>query len=145
MTVVNNCNLPDDLHYLIEKHIWVQREGDGAALIGITDVAQKLAGKIIVITTKKVGRAIAAGQSVGTIESSKWVGPIPSPLTGEIVAVNPGPQEDPASLNRDPYSNWIVRLQPTNWDEESAQLETGSKGVEAYRRLLQAEGIDCGN
>lgn len=145
MTVVNNCNLPDDLHYLIEKHIWVQRQSDGAVLIGITDVAQKLAGKIIVVTTKKVGRAIASGQSVGTIESSKWVGPIPSPLTGEIVAVNGAPQEDPGSLNRDPYSNWIVRLRPADWDGESGQLATGIEGVEAYRRLLQAEGIDCGN
>jgi len=145
VTVVNNCNIPDDLHYLIEKHIWVQRQSDGAVFIGITDVAQKLAGKIIVVTTKKVGRAIASGQSVGTIESSKWVGPIPSPLTGEIVAVNSAPQEDPAILNRDPYSNWIVRLQPSNWEGESGELVTGGEGVDTYRRLLQAEGIDCGS
>jgi len=114
-----------------------------AATIG-PEVAE-LAGKIIVVTTKKVGRAIASGQSVGTIESSKWVGPIPSPLTGEIVAVNSAPQEDPAILNRDPYSNWIVRLQPSNWEGESGELVTGSEGVDTYRRLLQAEGIDCGS
>ncbi len=145
MTVVNNCNIPDDLHYLVEKHIWVQRQSDGAVAIGITDVAQKLAGKIIVVTTKRVGRAITSGQSVGTIESSKWVGPIPSPLTGEIVAVNSVPQEDPTILNRDPYANWIVRLQPSNWEGESDELVTGTEGVDAYRRLLQAEGIDCGS
>lgn len=145
MTVVNNCNIPDDLHYLVEKHIWVQRQSDGAVAIGITDVAQKLAGKIIVVTTKRVGRAIASGQSVGTIESSKWVGPIPSPLTGEIVAINSVPQEDPTILNRAPYANWIVRLQPSNWEGESGELVTGTEGVDAYRRLLQAEGIDCGS
>ena len=144
MSIVNHCNIPEDLHYMIEKHVWVRRESDGAVLIGITDVAQKLAGKIIVVTTKKVGRAITKGQSVGTIESSKWVGPIPSPLTGEIGAVNAAPQADPTILNRDPYANWIVRLQPANWEEESGELVTGTEGVEAYRRLLQAEGIDCG-
>ncbi len=145
MTVVNNCNIPDDLHYLVEKHLWVQRQSDGAVAIGITAVAQPLAGKILVVTTKRVGRAIASGQSVGTIESSKWVGPIPSPLTGEIVAINSVPQEDPTILNRDPYANWIVRLQPSNWEGESGELVTGTEGVDAYRRLLQAEGIDCGS
>ncbi len=145
MATVNHCNIPDDLHYMIQKHVWVQRENDGCALIGITDVAQRLAGKIIVVTTKKVGRGLTKGQSTGTIESSKWVGPIPSPLTGEIVAVNQAPQDDPTVLNRDPYGNWIVRLQPSNWEEESGDLVTGTDGVEAYRRLLEAEGIDCGS
>ncbi|MGA2872954.1 MAG: glycine cleavage system protein GcvH [Candidatus Dormibacteria bacterium] len=145
MATINNCNIPDDLHYMINQHMWVRRQSDGSVLLGITDVAQKLAGKIVAVTTKKVGRAITKGQSTGTIESSKWVGPIPSPLTGEIVAVNGAPQEDPTMLNRDPYGNWIVRLRPSLWDQESGELVTGPDGVEAYRRLLEREGIDCGS
>ena len=144
MTTVNNCNIPDDLLYQIEKHVWVKRDDDGTARLGITDPAQKLAGKIIVVTPKKVGRTITRGQSAGTVESSKWVGPVPSPLSGEIVAVNQVPLDKPTALNADPYGNWIVKLAPTNWDEEAKDLVTGEQGVEAYRALLQAEGIDCG-
>ena len=145
MSTVNNCNIPDDLLYLVEKHVWVRREPDGTALIGITDVAQKLAGKVIVVTPKRAGRTITKGQSAGTVESSKWVGPVPTPLSGEIVAVNDVPLSDPGILNQDPYGNWIVRLNPSNWDEDSQDLVTGADGVEAYRHLLEAEGIDCGS
>ncbi len=145
MTTVNNCNIPDDLLYQVDKHVWVKREADGTVRIGITDPAQKLAGKIIVVTPKKVGRTITRGQSAGTIESSKWVGPIPSPISGEILEVNESPQTNPAALNADPYSNWIVRVAPSNWDEEARDLVTGQPGVEAYRALLEAQGIDCGS
>ena len=63
---------------------------------------------------------------------------------GEIVAVNDVPLASPTALNADPYGNWIVKLAPANWDEETNDLVTGEQGVEAYRALLQAEGIDCG-
>ncbi len=144
MTTVNNCNIPDDLLYQVDKHVWVKQEADGTARIGITDPAQKLAGKIIVVTPKKVGRTITRGQSAGTIESSKWVGPIPSPISGEIVEVNDAPQSNPTALNEDPYSNWIVRVAPSSWDDEAKDLATGDSGVEAYREFLVAQGIDCG-
>ncbi len=145
MTTVNNCNLPDDLMYLVDKHVWIRPEPDGTALIGITDVAQKLAGKIIVVTPKRAGRTVTKGQSAGTVESSKWVGPVPCPLTGEIVEVNETPQGNPAILNEDPYGNWIVRLRPSAWEDEKGDLASGPDGIEAYRRLLVAEGIDCGS
>ena len=72
------------------------------------------------------------------------MGPIPSPLSGEIVAINEVPLAQPTALNADPYTNWIVRLAPSNWDEEAKDLVTGEQGVETYRALLEAEGIDCG-
>ena len=143
MSTVNNCNLPDDLLYQVDKHVWVRPDPDGSVLVGITDVAQKLAGKIIVVTPKRAGRTVARGQSAGTIESSKWVGPVPCPLTGEIVDVNETPQANPAVLNEDPYGNWIIRLRPSAWEEEKGELAAGPEGIEAYRRLLVAEGIDC--
>lgn len=143
MAIINNCNIPEDLFYSVEKHVWVSRDPDGSARIGITDVAQKLAGKIIVVTPKRPGRTITRGQSAGTVESSKWVGPVPSPLSGQILDVNPAPVSNPSLLNQDPYGNWIIRLAPSSWDDDVQELVTGAEGVEAYRRLLQAEGIDC--
>ena len=144
MTVINNCNIPDHLLYQVEKHVWVLREPDGTAQVGMTDVAQRLAGKIIVVTAKRVGRMVTKGQSAATVESSKWVGPVPSPLSGEIVAVNDALSGDPGVLNQDPYAHWIVKIAPSDWDAEAGGLVSGADGVEAYRRLLEAEGIDCG-
>jgi len=145
MATVFNCNLPEDLHYLVEKHVWVRAAGEGPLTVGISDVAQHLAGNIIACTPKKAGRAVPRGQSVATIESSKWVGPVPAPVSGEIVEINEGVRRSPSILNQDPYGEgWIVKLRPTAWEAERGGLVTGREGIEAYRVFLEREGIRCG-
>jgi glycine cleavage system H protein len=144
MAILFNCNLPDDLYYLIDKHVWVRVSGDGPLTVGINDVAQNLAGPIVSCTPKKAGRAVPKGQSLATIESSKWVGPVPAPVGGEIVEVNEAVRRNPGLLNRDPYGEgWLVRLRPTSWEAERADLATGPAGLEAYRAFLEAQGIQC--
>ncbi len=143
MTAVLGCNIPEDLYYLVEKHVWGKREEE-LVVVGLTDVAQHLAKGIISVTTKRVGRTLDKGKSVGTVESSKWVGPVPAPVGGEIVAVNEALQGDPGLLNRDPYgAGWIAKLRPNDWEGESQDLVTGSEGVAAYQAFLEREGISC--
>jgi glycine cleavage system H protein len=82
---------------------------------------------------------------VATVESGKWVGPVPSPVDGEVTAVNADLAMDPTLVNSDPYgAGWIVRLRPSNWDGQKGELASGSGGVEAYAAFLAAEGISCG-
>jgi glycine cleavage system H protein len=143
MTTVAGCNIPEELYYLVEKHVWARLD-DGLVVVGLTDVAQNLAKGIISVTTKRVGRSLEKGKSVGTVESSKWVGPVPAPVGGEIAAVNEALTADPGLLNRDPYGEgWIAKLQPVDWDGDSAQLVTGPDGVAAYQTFLEQEGISC--
>jgi glycine cleavage system H protein len=143
MTTANGCDLPDDLYYFVEKHIWLRPEGD-EVVMGLTDVAAHLAGKVIAVTIKKVGRALSKGQSAATVESSKWVGPVPTPVSGEIVAANADLVADPELINRDCYgAGWVVRLRAGNWAEESADLVTGADGLERYQAYLAQEGIKC--
>ena len=143
MGTANGCDLPEDLYYFVEKHIWLRPEGD-EVVMGLTDVAQHLAGKVIAVTIKKVGRSLNRGQSAATVESSKWVGPVPTPVSGEIVAVNADLVADPALINRDCYGGgWVVRLRAGSWAEDSAQLVTGAAGLERYQAFLEQEGISC--
>lgn len=144
MALVNDCQLPEDLYYLVERHVWV-RAGDGGPLtVGISDVAQHLAGPVVAVTPKRPGRTVPKGQSVATIESSKWVGPVPAPVGGEIVEVNEAVRQNPRLLNQDPYGEgWIVKLRPTAWEAEKTALVTGADGLEAYRAFLEREGIRC--
>jgi hypothetical protein len=65
-----------------EKHVWLRPSGDGPVTVGIDDVAQSLAGPIVSCPPKKAGRAVPKGQSVATIEASKWVGPGAGPGDG---------------------------------------------------------------
>jgi glycine cleavage system H protein len=144
MATLFNCNLPDDLYYLVDGHVWLRVSGEGPVTVGIDDVAQNLAGPIISCTPKKAGRAVPKGQSVATIESSKWVGPVPAPVSGEIVEVNEAVRKNPGILNRDPYGEgWLVRLRPSRWEADKAELATGAEGLERYRAHLAAQGIAC--
>ncbi len=88
MTDTRGCTIPDDLYYWVEKYAWARDDGSGELTVGITDVAQHLAARVVAITTKKVGKVLERGQSVATVESGKWVGPVPTPVDGEVVAVN---------------------------------------------------------
>lgn len=143
MATVNECNLPDDLYYLVEKHVWARPDGD-VVVVGLTDVAQNLAKSIISVTLKKPGKVLAKGKSLGTVESGKWVGPVPAPVAGEIVEVNDALTADPGLLNRDPYGEgWIAKLAATDWAADSADLVTGDAGMEAYRAFMESEGISC--
>lgn len=144
MSEVNGCNIPEDLYYWPEKHIWALPDEGGLVTVGVTDVAQSLAKTIISVLPKSAGRPAKKGRSLGTIESSKWVGPVTSPITGEIVENNPALQSTPSIINSDPYGEgWYVKIQAEDWEGESADLVTGSEGVAAYQAFLDAEGISC--
>jgi glycine cleavage system H protein len=144
VATVNNCNLPDELYYVVEKHVWARRGDDGVVTVGMTDVAQNLAKTIISVTPKSAGKTVAKGRSLATVESGKWVGPVPSPVSGEIVEVNDAVVGTPGTLNADPYGEgWIAKVRPDDWDTDAGDLVTGPEGIEAYRRFLEAEGIEC--
>ena len=145
MATINGCNLPEELYYLVEKHVWVRTEGADVITIGMNDVAGNLAGNVLSLTAKKVGKTVPKGQSVATIESAKWVGPVPAPVSGEIVAVNEDARKDPKLVNQDPYGQgWIVKLKPSNWEAEKVGVVTGAQGLEDYRAFLDKAGIHCG-
>ncbi len=145
MSTVNQCDIPEDLYYLVDKHVWARLEGD-TVVVGLSDVAQSLAKTIISVSVKDPGRAVKKGKSIATVESGKWVGPVPSPVTGEIVEVNELLRSAPATLNADPYgTGWVARIRCDDWATDSADLLTGPEAVEAYRAFLDAEGIHCGD
>lgn len=143
MPNVRGCDIPDDLYYLVDKHVWARVSGD-VVEIGLTDVAQGMAKTIISVSLKEPGKAVKKGRSVATVESGKWVGPVPSPVAGEVVEVNASLTTVPSTINSDPYgAGWVARVRCADWTADSADLVTGAEGVDAYRRFLEAEGISC--
>lgn len=143
MGLVKNCNLPDDLYYLVERHVWARQEGD-LVVVGMTDVAQNLAKTIISVTLKAAGKPVKKGRNVATVESGKWVGPVPAPVSGEIVEVNQELVGKPSLINSDPYqTGWVAKIRASDWEADSADLVTGAEGLEAYQVFLDAEGIVC--
>jgi glycine cleavage system H protein len=147
MANINGCNLPDDLYYYIEKHVWAKPMDDGTVRVGMTSVAGKLAGGKLAgatIKRKAVGKEIAQGKSLATIESSKYVGPVPAPITGTLLQGNDKLAADPNLAINDPYGEgWIAEMQPTDWEGEKGTLATGAEGLAAYQTKLEADGVSC--
>ena len=75
-------NVPADLKYT-KTHEWVRIEGD-VATMGITDFAQSELGDIVYIDGPTAGRAVNAGDTIGSVESVKTVRDIYSPLAGVV-------------------------------------------------------------
>jgi glycine cleavage system H protein len=147
MANVRGCNLPDDLYYLVEKHVWAKPMGGGVVRIGITAIAAKLSGgKLAALTVKgkAIGQEVKQGKSVATVESSKFVGPVPAPVTGVLLRANEKLAGDPNLAVSDPYGEgWVAEMQAANWDGEKDGLASGPAGVAAYQAKLEADNISC--
>jgi glycine cleavage system H protein len=138
---IGKCIIQTDLYYLVEDHSWVRFNDDGTVTVGITDIAENMAGPILHVYPRKKGMR-QKGQSLATIESGKWVGPLKSPVSGEILDANPVLDKDPGIVNRSPYGDgWIIRMKPTKLDEEKKFLVTGEAAVEAYRKRIEEQNM----
>ena len=142
MPTVRGCNLPDDLLYDVENHIWFTEVGDGTVKLGMTTIATAMAGQLVAFTPKMVGRAVRAGRSCATVESGKWVGPAKSAAGGEVVAVNDTLLTNPSLANQDPYAAWMVQLKPEDWDGVKATLTPGSQVAGPYEAKMAADGFE---
>ncbi len=140
----HGCAVPDDLLYDVAMNVWVRLSGD-LAVLGMTDVAQTMGGRMVQVSWKRTGRTYPRGRSLAVIESAKWVGPFPTPLTGELVEVNEREfAADIAIANRDPYgAGWMAKVRPADLEAERSHLVDGVTAYEAFRALIDERGIRC--
>ena len=147
MSIIRGCDLPDDVYYFIEKHVWAKPAEGGMLRVGMTSVAGKLSGgslSAVTYSKRKLGKQVAQGKSLATVESSKYVGPVPAPVTGVLVKGNPKLESDPNLAISDPYGEgWIAEFQPLDWDTDKGSLAYGSDGIAAYQAVMEAEDISC--
>jgi len=120
---------PDNLRYT-KEHEWVRVEGD-IGIIGITFHAQKELGDIVYVDLPKVGASTQQGKAIGSVESVKAVSDLYTPVSGEVVEVNPLLAESPEILNSDPYgSGWLVKIKLSD-PGEAGKLLTAAE-YQAY-------------
>ena len=92
-----------------EDHEWIKVEGDFAT-IGITDHAQHQLGEIVYVDLPEVDDELESGDTFGVIESVKAASDSFMPVSGKIVEANEKLDDEPGSLNEDPYANWIIKV-----------------------------------
>jgi glycine cleavage system H protein len=146
MATVRGCDIPEELYYFIEKHSWAMLTEEGNVRVGMTVAATKMAGNLTAVTprSKKIGSEIKRGKSIGTMESSKYVGPIPTPVNGTLIKVNDAIKDNPNIVVVDPYNKgWVAEFEVSDWEAQKAELVTGEEAVKAYQKFMEDEGFSC--
>lgn len=109
-------NFPAELKYT-EDHEWVKIEGN-IGIIGITDHAQGELGDVVFIDIPEDDATLSKGDTFGTIEAVKTVADMFAPVSGKIVEVNESLNDEPETVNKDPYGEgWIVKIELSDASE----------------------------
>ncbi len=102
-------NAPSGLLFTAE-HEWVDVEGD-TATIGVTSYAADQLGDVVYVDLPSAGDSLTAGTVVGEIESTKSVGELFAPVSGEVVEANQRVLAKPELVNDDPYGvGWLLKV-----------------------------------
>src|SRR5438552_18208160 len=132
---IDHCVFPDDLLYDLENNTWLRIEENGEVTVGVTSVLPAIAGKLTTARLKSSEVAIHRGQSLGTLESLKFVGRVPSPVSGIILKSNGLIVDRPRLINDSPYEeSWIASLKPSHLALERILL---SQSCESKTLLVQ--------
>ena len=113
-------NIPNDLKFTKDNE-WIKVDSK-IGTIGVTDFAQGELGDVIYIDITASDN-VSQGDSCGTIEAVKTVSDIFAPVSGKIVEINSSINDNPASVNKDPYGEgWIIKIELSNPSELDALL-----------------------
>lgn len=116
-----SSKVPADLKYA-KSHEWLRVTGD-TAVVGITDHAQAELTDIVFVELPAVGRQVKAGEACAVVESVKTASDIYSPVSGEIVEVNPPAADNPSVVNSEPYgAGWFFKIKLSAPAEANALL-----------------------
>ena len=93
------------------EHEWIQDNGDGTVLIGITDFAQQQLGDLVFVEMPELGSEIVKGEEISVIESVKAASDLFAPVDGTVVEVNEALEDEPELINEDAMANWILKVE----------------------------------
>lgn len=121
-------NVPQELKYDKEQHIWVAVDGNKAT-IGITDFAQEKMGDILFVELADSDDEFERGDEFSVVESGKKASPLEAPFSFKVIESNEVLDDEPEAINEDAYANWIVKVEIT--DEEGMDTLIDAAAYEA--------------
>jgi len=116
--------------WMTKTHQWFD---DAEKTVGLTPYAAEQLGEISFVDldaimdaeveqVKMDGDEPASDPIDATVESSKAVGDIYSPVSGTVTAINEDLMDEPEKINEDALSAWLFKIDPSNWDAEKGNL-----------------------
>ncbi len=116
--------------WLTKTHQWFD---DATKMVGITPYAAEQLGEISFVDVEGLEGAELAQVTMDgdeptsdpidcTVESSKAVGDIYSPVSGSVIEINSDLMDEPEKINEDAFAAWLFKIEPSNWDTEKGNL-----------------------
>lgn len=121
-----------DRGYRTTTHMWVKLAGPGRVTIGLDPLGIETSGTLAQLALPAVGTELTAGRPFGQLEAVKFVGPLISPVSGTVLAVNDAVAADPALAEHDPFDQgWLIEAELSDPADLDALL-TDPKKIEAW-------------
>jgi glycine cleavage system H protein len=120
--------------------IWIRFE-EGKARLGLSDFLQQRSGDIAFVEVKPEGTSLTPGSEFASIETVKVNVSLESPISGEVVKVNPAMKTAPERINQDPFGEgWLCEVEVV--DRESGRDRLLS--ADAYFQKMVREATEAG-
>lgn len=125
-------NIPAELKYT-KDHEWIRVEGD-TVTVGVTEFAQSELGDIVYVDVDTVDETIEKDEVFGSVEAVKTVSDLFMPVSGEITEFNEGLEDEPETVNKDPYgTGWMIKIKFSDASQIDELLS-----AEDYKNIIGA-------
>ena len=115
--------------------VWVLMDGNQAH-IGLSDFLQQRSGDVAFAEVKPIGSRLVQGDEIAVIETIKVDISLSSPVSGEVLEVNPSMESAPEVINQDPFGEgWLAVVKVENWESDRTSLFDS----EAYFAKMKAQ------
>jgi glycine cleavage system H protein len=123
-----------------KEGVWVAATGD-VLRAGVTDFVQQTNGDMAFVeVVPAVGRTVAVGQDLCSLETVKAAIGLPSPVGGIVRTINAALERSPELVNEDPYgAGWLAEIEPADWDADRARLLLPEEYLETVRGQAEYE------
>jgi glycine cleavage system H protein len=132
--------------FYTREGVWVQpspltpRPAGEGLRIGLSDFLQQRSGDIAFAEIRPVGAVLAAGDEVASIETIKVNVALSSPVSGQVIEVNPEMETAPEAINQDPYgAGWLAVIAASDWEADRSHLLDPAAYFEVVKREAEEE------
>jgi len=127
------------------NHLWTKQDDPGIVTVGMDEMGLDSLGELVYLTLPLEGTLVEMGKAMGSMEAAKMTGELIAPVSGIVIEKNDRVLQNPLLVNEEPYGNgWLVKIEPTNWEEESEAMVFGDNlpgWVEQEIERFETQGI----
>ena len=127
------------------NHLWSKQDETRQITVGMDELGLDSLGELAYLTLPSQGTLVEMGKAMGSMEAAKMTGELIAPVSGIVIEKNDRVLQNPLLVNEEPYGNgWLVKIEPTNWEEESETMVSGDKlpdWVEQEIERFETQGI----